>query len=89
MTLFATAAGRYEPSERGEWLAALYDGYPDDQRKPVRLSRLTIAFHLAVLLVAAVFQLWLLVLLISLPHESPVGCAISSASPCIAACKAR
>ncbi len=65
--LFATAAGRYEPSERGEWLAALYDGYRDDRRKPVLLSRLSIAFHLAVLLVAAVFQLWLLVLVVSLP----------------------
>ncbi len=63
--VIATAFGRYEPSERGEWLKALYDGCPEARAKPILLSRITLAFHLAVILVAISFQLWPLPLVLT------------------------
>ena len=49
-----------------EWLAALYTAHPEERRKAVRLARLILLFHAAVIAVAVAFQLWLLPVFITL-----------------------
>ena len=56
------AARRYRMKFTGifasEWAAALFAASPEIERKAVRFARLTIAFHLAALLIGAVLGAW-------------------------------
>ncbi len=61
-----TAFGGYR-QDKGEWFPALYADQPAERRRAVRWARLLLAFHLSVLVLAVVLELWLLPVLVSLP----------------------
>ncbi len=63
------AMGRVGPTDipANEWLEALHDDQPDQHRGSVRWSRLQLAFHFAVLLLAIASGLWVLPLIITVP----------------------
>ena len=62
------ALGRARPDDTpsNEWLNALHEDQPDQHRLSIRFSRLTLAFHGAVLLVAIATGQWVLPLIFSL-----------------------
>ena len=75
---FRTAFGKLaetdalgEPLEEGvqEWFAALYAAHPEERSKAVRFARLILLFHAVVIVVAVVFQLWLLPVFITLSRS--------------------
>ncbi len=50
-----------------EWLQALHQDQPDQHRRSIRWSRAQLAFHGAVLIVAALTGLWVLPLILTIP----------------------
>ena len=56
-----SALGKYDR----EWLVALYADQPAARKEAVRWARLVLLFHIGVFAVAAVFQLWLLPVLLT------------------------
>jgi len=72
-----TAAGIYPRSRSGpaapvagreEWLAAVYEGYPDERRKAVNWARVIVLFHLAMIVLGGLLNFWLLPLLTSFSY---------------------
>ena len=63
-TLFSTALARF-PGQR-EWIEALYEDCPEERMKAINCARITIFFHVVVLVIAISFKLWLLPILITL-----------------------
>ena len=72
-TLMITALGAVglvpadERAPINEWLSALHRDQPDQHRKSIRWSRLLLAFHGGVLIVAIATGFWVLPLLFSFP----------------------
>lgn len=63
------ALGKTGPVEvpANEWLEALHEDQPDQHRNSIRWSRIQLAFHGTVLIVAMVTGLWVLPLIITVP----------------------
>jgi fatty acid desaturase len=60
-----TAFGKYR-TDKGSWFRDLYADQALERARAVNWARMILAFHLGVLLVSIVFQLWLLPILLSL-----------------------
>ncbi len=60
------ALGEPIDNQQQEWLAALYATHPEERWKAVRWARIILLFHAAVIVLAVVFQLWLLPVFITL-----------------------
>ena len=63
------ALGRYahEEAPSTEWVKALHDDQPDQHLRSVMWSRILLAFHGGVLLIALITGMWVLPLLLSVP----------------------
>ncbi|MEO7600449.1 MAG: fatty acid desaturase [Opitutus sp.] len=51
-----------------EWMAAVYEGYPDERRKAVNWARVIVLFHLAMIALGGLLNFWLLPLLTSFSY---------------------
>jgi len=64
-----TAFGKFPfSSPSNEWIEALYEDCPKERRKSVNNARVILLFHLTVLVVSIVFELWLLPLLFTFSY---------------------
>lgn len=61
-----TACGQYR-TNKGSWFPNLYADQNAERKRAVTWARLILLFHLSVLAIAIIFQLWLLPVLLSLP----------------------
>ena len=62
-----TALGKYDPKgPKGEWIEAVYARHPAARRQSIVWARWVLLFHLAVIVGAIVFELWLLPVLLTL-----------------------
>ncbi len=64
-TIAATVRLAFAGSFGKEWLEAVYADQPEARRKSVNWARILLAFHVALIAVSIVFQLWMLPVLVT------------------------
>jgi fatty acid desaturase len=57
-----TAVGKFHL----EWIRDLYQGESEEHQRSVKWARLVLLFHLSIVVIAVIFELWALVIIISL-----------------------